>query len=165
MNRRNFRKVLPQILKPISPPGNERNTTCDKAHEICKLNYLKVPLVSCNMFKPVSIRCIKVYTRSLSSKQSFQNYWVFGLFPSSGILESRKHNVLETGSISILRWGGKTPILLSPIERVNLNHWTTPQSQSYFMTASLPPINLSWSQAFDDLQDTYPHCPTSKLQF
>jgi hypothetical protein len=24
------------------------------------------------------------------------NYWVFGLFPSSGILENRKHDVSET---------------------------------------------------------------------
>jgi hypothetical protein len=27
-----------------------------------------------------------------------QNYWVLGLRPSSGILETRKHNVSETGS-------------------------------------------------------------------
>jgi hypothetical protein len=32
-----------------------------------------------------------------------QNYWVFGLHPSAGILEARKHNVLETGSVSVLR--------------------------------------------------------------
>jgi predicted DNA-binding helix-hairpin-helix protein len=32
-----------------------------------------------------------------------QNYWVFGLFPSSGILETREHEVLETGSVSVLR--------------------------------------------------------------
>jgi hypothetical protein len=29
-----------------------------------------------------------------------QNYWVFGLCPSSGILETRKHDVSETGSVS-----------------------------------------------------------------
>jgi hypothetical protein len=29
-----------------------------------------------------------------------QNYWGFGLFPSSGILENRKHDVSETGSVS-----------------------------------------------------------------
>jgi hypothetical protein len=34
-----------------------------------------------------------------------QNYWVFGLRPSSGILETRKHNVSETGSVSVLRLG------------------------------------------------------------
>jgi hypothetical protein len=36
------------------------------------------------------------------------NYWVFGLCPSCGILETRKHNVLETGSVSVLRWGEDT---------------------------------------------------------
>jgi hypothetical protein len=34
----------------------------------------------------------------------------------------KKHNVSETGSVSVLRWG-KTPTLLGPIERANLNHW------------------------------------------
>jgi hypothetical protein len=28
---------------------------------------------------------------------NIRNYWVFGLFPSSGILENRKHDVSETG--------------------------------------------------------------------
>jgi hypothetical protein len=32
-----------------------------------------------------------------------QNYWVFGLHPSSGILEARKHNVSETGSVTMLK--------------------------------------------------------------
>jgi hypothetical protein len=32
-----------------------------------------------------------------------QNYWVFGLCPSSGILETRKHDDSETGSVSVLR--------------------------------------------------------------
>jgi hypothetical protein len=35
-----------------------------------------------------------------------QNYWVFGLFPTSGILGSTKHDVSETGSVSVLRCGG-----------------------------------------------------------
>jgi hypothetical protein len=39
-----------------------------------------------------------------------QNYWVLGLFPSSIILENRKHYVSETGSVSVRRWRGeKTP--------------------------------------------------------
>jgi hypothetical protein len=29
-----------------------------------------------------------------------QNYWGFGIFPSSGILGTRKHDVSETGSVS-----------------------------------------------------------------
>jgi hypothetical protein len=32
-----------------------------------------------------------------------QNYWVLALFPLSGSLENRKHDVLETGSVSVLR--------------------------------------------------------------
>jgi hypothetical protein len=40
----------------------------------------------------------------LVTTQRIQNYWVFGLLPSSGILNTRKHNVLETGAVSILRW-------------------------------------------------------------
>jgi hypothetical protein len=31
-----------------------------------------------------------------------QNYWVFGLFPSSGILGTRKYDVSVTGSVSVL---------------------------------------------------------------
>jgi hypothetical protein len=50
------------------------------------------------------------------------NCWVFGLCPSSSILKTRKLNVSETGSVSILRWGGKTPTQLGPLERANLNH-------------------------------------------
>jgi hypothetical protein len=34
-----------------------------------------------------------------------QNHWVFGLCPSSGILETREHNVSETESVSVLRCG------------------------------------------------------------
>jgi hypothetical protein len=48
-----------------------------------------------------------------------QNYWVFGLCPSSCILKTREHNVLETGYVSILEW--ETPTLLGPLERANLN--------------------------------------------
>jgi hypothetical protein len=33
-----------------------------------------------------------------------QNYWVSGLCPSSGIRITRKHNVLETVSVSVLKW-------------------------------------------------------------
>jgi hypothetical protein len=32
-----------------------------------------------------------------------QKYGVFGLFPLSGILETRKENVSETGSVFVLR--------------------------------------------------------------
>jgi hypothetical protein len=40
-----------------------------------------------------------------------QNYWIFGLCPSSGILEAKKLNVSGTESISVLRWGGARHLL------------------------------------------------------
>jgi hypothetical protein len=49
-----------------------------------------------------------------------QNYWVFGLFPSSGIPKTRKHDVSETGSVSVLSVGGKIPTQLGPLDRANL---------------------------------------------
>jgi hypothetical protein len=45
-----------------------------------------------------------------------QNYWVFGLFQSPGILGNRKHDVSETGSVSVFRCGGMTPTQLGPID-------------------------------------------------
>jgi hypothetical protein len=32
-----------------------------------------------------------------------QNYWIFGLLPSSGILANKKYDVSETGYDSVLR--------------------------------------------------------------
>jgi hypothetical protein len=57
------------------------------------------------------------------NRSTAQNYWVFGLFPSSGILETRKRDVSETGSVCVLRWEGKTPTQLVPLERANLLHF------------------------------------------
>jgi hypothetical protein len=48
------------------------------------------------------------------TETSTQNYWVFGLFPSSGILGSRKHDVSETGSVSVLRCGGRHLLSWAP---------------------------------------------------
>jgi hypothetical protein len=45
--------------------------------------------------------------RVLTMVYHFQNYLVSGLFPSSGILETIKHDVSETGSVSVLRCGGE----------------------------------------------------------
>jgi hypothetical protein len=55
------------------------------------------------------------------------NYWGIGLFPSSGILGNRKHDVSETGSVSVLRCGGgETPTQLGPLDRAYLNHCFRP---------------------------------------
>jgi hypothetical protein len=71
----------------------------------------------------------------------------FWTFPSSGILETKKHDVSETGSVSVLRWEGeKTPTQLGPLERANLNHWTASVCASY-VTTDGQPASLSWSKA------------------
>jgi hypothetical protein len=41
----------------------------------------------------------------LMTAYNTQNYWVSGLCPLCGILNNRKHNVSETGSVSVFRWG------------------------------------------------------------
>jgi hypothetical protein len=46
-----------------------------------------------------------------------QNYCVSELRPYSGILNTRKHNVSETGSVSFLK--GETPTHLGPSERAH----------------------------------------------
>jgi hypothetical protein len=43
--------------------------------------------------------------RVLTMVYNIQNYRVSGLCPSSGILNTWKRNVSETGSISVIRWG------------------------------------------------------------
>jgi hypothetical protein len=57
-----------------------------------------------------------------------QSYWAcFGLYPSSCMWKTKDHNVLETGSVSILRWMGQDkPTQLGPLERASLNQWTNP---------------------------------------
>jgi hypothetical protein len=37
-----------------------------------------------------------------------QNYWVFGLCPSSGVIKTRKHDVSETGCFRPQVRGGDT---------------------------------------------------------
>jgi hypothetical protein len=49
------------------------------------------------------------FWRVLTMVHNTQNYWVFGLCPSSGILETRKHNISETGYVSVPIWGEETP--------------------------------------------------------
>jgi hypothetical protein len=54
-----------------------------------------------------------------------KDYWIFRLFPSSGILGTRKHDVSETGSVWSSGVGGNTPCQLGLLDRANLNHWTS----------------------------------------
>jgi hypothetical protein len=51
-----------------------------------------------------------------------QNYWVYRLCLLFGILNTRKHNVSETGCFCPQVRGGATPTLLGLLERADLNH-------------------------------------------
>jgi hypothetical protein len=52
-----------------------------------------------------------------------QSYWGFGLYPSSGVLKTRKQRF---GNWFCFRpqLKGEIPTLLGPLERANLSHWT-----------------------------------------
>jgi hypothetical protein len=77
-----------------------------------------------------------------------QNHWVSELCPSSGILNTRKHNFrkLDVFPFSGEEW--ETPTLLGPVEKANLNKWTVrSQSQSHVTTdgQSVSQYILVWS--------------------
>jgi hypothetical protein len=55
-----------------------------------------------------------------------QNYWVFGLCPSSGILEAKNTTFWKMDLFPSSGEGEVTPTLLGPLERANLNHWIAP---------------------------------------
>jgi hypothetical protein len=64
----------------------------------------------------------------------------FGLCPSSGILETRKHNVLETGSVSVLRlWGEDTYSTGSLGSPTHLRTEIEPVSETLCFTVSRIP--------------------------
>jgi hypothetical protein len=70
---------------------------------------------------------------SPADKHFTQNYWDFGLFPLSSISEAKKHCVLETGSVCILRSGSQQNV--SP----HLRTETDPDSKTlYFLVSRIP---------------------------
>jgi hypothetical protein len=78
-----------------------------------------------------------------------QNYWVFGLHPSSGILITRETTFRK---LDLFSSSGEeeTPTLLRPLERVNPSHWTEGQS-----------ARLSWNEALiRDLWPDFYYCQT-----
>jgi hypothetical protein len=66
---------------------------------------------------------------------NIQNYWVFGLCPSSSILETRKHNVSETGSRLALSKEPKRVGISTP----HLRTETDPVSETFcFLVSRIP---------------------------
>jgi hypothetical protein len=70
-----------------------------------------------------------------------QNYWVFGLCPSSDILKNNEeHNIRKTGSVSFLRWRDwRKPTLLGPLEKANLVQWLRFIIEGYCSLCSILP--------------------------
>jgi hypothetical protein len=113
----------------ITGPLNGVQTCAWSLHRSWRLN-------ACLSYYGVMLRSLNT-GYIMEAAPIIQNYWVFGLCPSSGILETRKHNVLETGFVSVLRWGGNTSTQLGPLESANLNHWTAPVKVSVRVTLRL----------------------------
>jgi hypothetical protein len=67
---------------------------------------------------------------------------VFWTFPSSGVLETRKHDVSETGCVSVLRWkGGEYTYSVGPlrIELISITGLSYPVSEtSCFLVSRIP---------------------------
>jgi hypothetical protein len=64
----------------------------------------------CRQFCGFSIR----FDLTMGHYKSFRNFWVSELCLPSGILNTRRHNVTETGSVSVFRCWMETSTLLGP---------------------------------------------------
>jgi hypothetical protein len=64
---------------------------------------------------------------------NIQNYWIFRLCPSSGISNTRKHNVSETGSLSVLKREGRHLSLNDKICLMRVAAW-----DAIFATVVIP---------------------------
>jgi hypothetical protein len=69
-----------------------------------------------------------------------ENHWVCGLCTLSRILNTRKHSVLGTGSVSFFRWGGMLKLKL-------IYNWQS-VGQSVLMSGLGPVTNFSFSLKF-----------------
>jgi hypothetical protein len=49
-----------------------------------------------------------------------QSYWIFGIFPSSGVLETIKLDVSETGSVSVLKLEGEDTYSVGSLRKTML---------------------------------------------
>jgi hypothetical protein len=87
-----------------------------------------------------------------------QNYWVFGPFPSPTILETRKHNVSETGCFFHPQVRGETPVpetscfyfleywAVDKVQRLSNSECYTPSSEPFRIYHHLPIMNQEFSR-------------------
>jgi hypothetical protein len=67
------------------------------------------------------------FWRVVTMVNNTRNFWVSGLYPSSGVWPTTTFRKLDLFPSSGKRGGRgkKTPTQFGPLERANLNHWTT----------------------------------------
>jgi hypothetical protein len=82
--------------------------------------------------------------RRLTLVYSTRNLWVSRLCPSIGVLNTRKHNVSETGFLFAFEWQQRDTYLLGPLERDNLSHWRFHYSNSSFSLKVQLLLNSFW---------------------
>jgi hypothetical protein len=95
--------------------------------------YNLLSLISNHMPRSFPTKILYVFTLSESSNMSSLNWNLYCLeildFRTLSIVQvlkdktKKEHDVSETGSVSVLRWG-KKPTLWGPLERASLNHWS-----------------------------------------
>jgi hypothetical protein len=122
-------KLVKQTYEEGHWVGWEGNRRYRQYKELAVMAYLTKPKSAKPVwtFPPLGSHSSALRLASQRQDHHVQNRKVsyFGLYPSSGIYKTKKHNVSETGFVSVLRWMGQDkPTQLGPLERASLNHWT-----------------------------------------
>jgi hypothetical protein len=80
--------------------------------------------------RPIDLRNCRVYTTQTPGCVDIPHQWLaqwdvcelVGFWTLFNVLETRKRNISESKSVSVVRWRGKTPTQLGRLERANFNH-------------------------------------------
>jgi hypothetical protein len=94
-----------------------------------------------------------------------QNYWISGLCSLSGILNTRKYNVLETVFLSSGD-GRKTLAQLGPLEGANLNHWTIHHHHHHYhyLVVKFHRSVQGYKVCLTDIEPVIDKCYTENIQ-
>jgi hypothetical protein len=79
------------------------------------------------------------------------NHRVSVLCSSSGSLNTRRHDVPETGQFPSSGEGTKTFILLGPFQKANFNYWSTDSKGPNRVDLFLPHLRMETEQIFEML--------------